>query len=143
MRKHSHNSLQVIVRRILILVVYVALYTKATQRAYGIAILSLLCLLVHSQCNPFKEADDNALESLSLLMLAYAAITACVFQDGGGCMGVYGVVCVSVCVCLCLTFSSRSWRGRREHAWLDYHHAGHHRRCRNPATDPTILAARA
>jgi hypothetical protein len=104
----SCESVQVIVRRILILVVYVALYTKVTQRTYGIAVLSLLCLIVHTQCNPFKGSDDNALESLSLLMLAYAAITKIAYQDGGefACVCVCVCVCVCMCVCVCVPVST-------------------------------------
>ena len=58
-------------------------YAEVSQRTYGILIVSVIILFFHMVANPFKEASDNMLESLSLLMLVFAASTKSAFPNGG------------------------------------------------------------
>ena len=71
------------VRRILILIIYVSEYTNVPERTYGILVVSMLILVLHTCLLPFKDPTDNVLETLSLTMLTYAAATKAMFPDGG------------------------------------------------------------
>lgn len=73
-------------RRVLILAVYVSRYTDISERSYGVLILCALTMAVHTSCYPFRNFWDNVLESISLLMLTYAASTTAIYPDGGGCV---------------------------------------------------------
>eukprot|EP00052_Salpingoeca_macrocollata_P030259 m.316251 g.316251 ORF g.316251 m.316251 type:complete len:330 (-) comp23073_c1_seq9:290-1279(-) len=75
-------EVQVIARRLLLLVVYVANYTHLQQRTYGVAVMCVFIGLFHAYMRPFKHAQDNTLELLSLTMLSYAAITKSSFVEG-------------------------------------------------------------
>ena len=70
-------------RRVLILVVYVSLFTQVTQRAYGILILNALVMVLHTSCYPFKDFSDNLFETVSLVVLTYAAATKAIYPSGG------------------------------------------------------------
>ena len=75
--------LQILLRRLLILVVYVAKYTQVVQRTYGIAIVCLFVFLLQALTMPYKRRDDNVLECISQVLLCYAALTGAVFAEPG------------------------------------------------------------
>ena len=85
---------QILVRRLLILVVYVTQYTQVAKRTYGVAILCLAICAIHFAAWPFKNEQDNVLEAVSLTLLTYAAVTKVADTIPGK-----EVVCVCVCVC--------------------------------------------
>ena len=67
---------KVLLRRLLLLVVFVTQFTNVKNRTYGVAITCLIIFAIHLACFPYKDALDNWLEALSLLILTYAAITS-------------------------------------------------------------------
>ena len=70
-------------RRVLLLIVYVAKYRNVAQRTYGVLIVNALIMAVHINFQPFHLLSDNWAETVSLCMLTYAASTKAVFPDGG------------------------------------------------------------
>eukprot|EP00041_Stephanoeca_diplocostata_P036033 m.1296276 g.1296276 ORF g.1296276 m.1296276 type:complete len:210 (+) comp24794_c0_seq12:6233-6862(+) len=73
---------QVLFRRMLVLVMYVTLYSDEKKRKYAIFVVSLAILMTHMVCLPYKHAKDNTVESISLASLVYAAGT--VMTDDAG-----------------------------------------------------------
>ena len=72
---HRIRKIKVLIRRMVILVVYVTEYTHVLRRTYGIAILCFLICIGHFWAWPFRLQEDNVLESISLAVLTYAAMT--------------------------------------------------------------------
>jgi hypothetical protein len=52
------------------------------QRTYGICILCISILAMHTFCQPYLHTHDNIIESISLFMLCYAAITRIAYTEG-------------------------------------------------------------
>eukprot|EP00041_Stephanoeca_diplocostata_P036037 m.1296580 g.1296580 ORF g.1296580 m.1296580 type:complete len:1787 (+) comp24794_c0_seq31:338-5698(+) len=75
-------EVQVLFRRMLVLVMYVTLYSDEKKRKYAIFVVSLAILMTHMVCLPYKHAKDNTVESISLASLVYAAGT--VMTDDAG-----------------------------------------------------------
>ena len=88
---------KVLARRVIILVIYVSLYTKISKRNYGILVISAIIAIAHAAVRPFKDTVDNILEMLSLTMLVYAASTKAVYPNGGRSI-IYKPLVLHVCV---------------------------------------------
>eukprot|EP00051_Salpingoeca_urceolata_P021975 m.351836 g.351836 ORF g.351836 m.351836 type:complete len:1161 (-) comp19898_c13_seq1:28-3510(-) len=68
-------QVQELVRRVVILSVYVVFFVDTTVRTYAVFVTCLGILVMHLWALPFHSHTDNFLEGLSLLMLTYAAGT--------------------------------------------------------------------
>ena len=71
-----------LIRRLLILIVYVSEYTNVERRTYGIGILCFGTVILHTLAWPYLSRDDNVLDTLALSVLTYAAITQSSFSGG-------------------------------------------------------------
>ena len=75
-------EVQILVRRMLILIVYATQYTNSKARCFGIALLCLIYFTMQLAMMPFKLEQDNLLECISLLTLCYASLTTASYPEG-------------------------------------------------------------
>ncbi len=66
---------QELARRAVSVAVYVGLFLNLGMRQYILAVVCLIFLVFHMVCLPLKSALDNFLETLSLGVLSYVAVT--------------------------------------------------------------------
>eukprot|EP00041_Stephanoeca_diplocostata_P037252 m.1399449 g.1399449 ORF g.1399449 m.1399449 type:complete len:1747 (-) comp25002_c0_seq6:325-5565(-) len=71
-------EVQVLIRRMVVLAVYVSKYSNVAERAYGIFVVSFVILVVHVLSQPYKHTKDNLVETASLSTLVYASVSVAV-----------------------------------------------------------------
>eukprot|EP00041_Stephanoeca_diplocostata_P020213 m.448050 g.448050 ORF g.448050 m.448050 type:complete len:365 (+) comp21505_c1_seq6:5836-6930(+) len=74
-------EVQVLFRRMVLLAVYVAKYSDVHERAYDVYVVSFVILMFHVMSQPYKQAKDNLVETISLGTLVYAAVTKSTSQS--------------------------------------------------------------